>query len=389
MSATLYNKAFTGDLSHDYFTTANKSKVNASLEIAPTKECAELFKQGRMRYVRTPAGFTVFYQAYVDSVLNPPVQKPLVKLSGAVEFMFAVKMHSDAMPLMLNVTELNVNSQTYGPGKILLLDKSVSSPFGGSPPYVEDLDASLIDQLRPSVFTYTFLPDTPTLVTDLTVNIYPEGSGTPILIITPVLVNPQTGLYSVEIDLSKKPKGLYTIKAKDGVTVEHTATVYVDSLLARENIFGLIRVKYTDADKLYETCTNKAKFCAFTYSFEARSVMWRYFVAVKSPSNYFTAGHKLEIVDSLSTYTFDVLDGPFQPSSYKLNGFNTVGFTSDAAIPFSETAIDRFSLNQITVDAKTLITPLQNAIPTGVDSNRANSGGGPFAEIFIVLDDLS
>jgi hypothetical protein len=388
MSVTIYNKAFEVELSHDFYETVNKFNVNKYFEIVPTAACADLFSSGRMRMVRTLSGFTVFYQSYIDSSSGSPVEKPFVELSGDKDFVFAVRMKQEAMALLSNVTDLNVDSQIYGAGKVFFMSKDVTA-YTGSAPYVEDLDATLLDQLRPSIFTYSFLPNTGGLLVDLIVNVYSENDlVTPVLIIDPVLVNPATGIYSVEVDLSKQPKGVYKIEALDGATVENISTLYVDSELARENVFGLIRLSYTDVppELFYETCNDKEKFFTFNYAFLNRSVTWRYIVAVKLPLNYFTTSHELAIDDSDMNYTFSVLGGPTQPSPFSLNGFNTVVFTSDSPIPFKETPITTFSLKQTVVAPKTLMAHIPNAIPTGVDSDCAATNDGPFAEIFIVID---
>ena len=63
MSSTIYNKAFTVELSHDFYETVNRFRIHRFLEIVPTSQTAELLKRGRMRFVRTDSGLTVFYQA--------------------------------------------------------------------------------------------------------------------------------------------------------------------------------------------------------------------------------------------------------------------------------------------------------------------------------------
>ena len=58
MSATIYNKGFSVELSHGFYDYAgaaagNEFKVNKDLELVPTAECAALLRNGRMRFVRT------------------------------------------------------------------------------------------------------------------------------------------------------------------------------------------------------------------------------------------------------------------------------------------------------------------------------------------------
>lgn len=401
MSSTIYNKAFDVELSHDFYETTNKFRINRDLEIVPVNACAKLMSNGRMRFVRTGSGFTVFYKSYLDSSTMTPVEKPLVELSGELEFLFVVRMNPDFAPFNLNITDLDVNSQVYSSGKILLLDKSVSSypapgtPPAPPPPYIENLDDSLLDQLRPAVFTYSFLPDS-TGLTSLDVTVFSENDNVnPVLTINGIPVDPSTGIFSVEIDLDKQSKGIYTIFAKDGATTENTATIYVDSDLARENIFGLIRLKFADAGLLYETCTSKDKFFTFNYAFINREIQWRYYITIGTiPSNFFDTRY-LEIIDDNTpdppVYTFTGLDGGVPSSSITINGSKTVIITSVEDIPFTETAIKRFVLRQVNAPMvyKTLMTSLANAASTGVDSNQVGASGEQYAEIFLFLDQVS
>ena len=144
MSSTIYKKAFEVELSHDFYVAANEFLVNRQLELVPTVACADLMRSGRMRFVRTGQGFAVFYQAYLDTVPMVPVEKPLVELTGAKEFLFVVRIR-DNEDFLLNVTDLNIYSgmilvKTYGSGMKYVLNGSPASPA---------LAPSLIDQLCP------------------------------------------------------------------------------------------------------------------------------------------------------------------------------------------------------------------------------------------------
>lgn len=377
----LYNKAFAVELSHDYYETANLFKVNEAFDIAPTEECAGLMSSGRMRFIRTGKGFMVFYQAYVD---GSNVEQPLVRLDDGAEFVFALYMKPQAMSLLMNVSDFNVNSQTYGIQKLFYLEGDDSA----TPPASITLDDSLINMVRPPVFSYGFKSDT-AYNGDADVIVY--SGVTEVLRVNNVPFNPDTQAYSLEIDISGSPKGYYTLVAYESAptpsSVIHSTDFYNDAILARQNVFGVIKITFADADNLYAAdSANPDDYLTFDYLFANRSVKWRYYVAVKSPSDYFSTGHILEIADSSATYTFSYLGSPVQPSPYSLNGLNTVVFTSSAAIPFKETAITTFDLKQTVVSPKTLIYSIQNAIPTGVDTNSAGTAGGPFAEIFIVID---
>lgn len=392
MSSTIYNKALELELSHLFYTAAHKFNVNKQLDIFATSATADLVKKGRMRLVRTGAGLNLFYQAYLDQVPAIPLIKPLVELTGELEFVFALVIKPTDNSF-LNTTDLDQGG-TYSSGKIFLLDGTM--PVGPAVPPPANpvnltLTPSLLDQLRPSVFTYTFLPNTQGLLTDLEVKVFAEGSVTPVLTVNPVLANPATGVYSVQIDLSGQSAGVYTLQAKNGATIEHTASLYIDTELARQNIFGIVRIKYPNPDYFYQGLPDTA-----SYAFVAREVQWRYYIAIKSvPLNFFS-NHTLKIIDtndpSPPFYSFSPLDGGGIPNAtVKINGQPTVIITSDSPIPFSENAITRFNLlqNNPVNPVKTLMTSLANAATAGVDSNQVGVPGEQYAEIFVFLDAVS
>lgn len=384
MSASIFNKAFAMELSHDFYEAVNKFRVNSEFEIVPTIATRELLQNGRMRYMRTASGFTVFYKAYLDAITDTEI--PLVKLDNNSEFIFAMRMKQDSMPFMLNTTNLDQGG-TYSSGKIFFLDATA----GAVTPAPIAFADSLIDQLRPSVFTYTFLPN-PATVANLTVKVYPEGSAIAVLTIPNVPIDPTTGVYSAGIDLSEEPAGIYTIEATLGATVHHSATLYIDSELAKENVFGLMRIKYPVANRLYDTCADKSDYFTYTYAFENREVPWRYYIAIKNPGSYFTPPASfLQIIDlGPTTYTFLPEVGPGRPTTgLSLSGYNTVVvFTSNGPIPFTETAITSFQLQKD--DAAPVLSSLANAAYEGVDSNRLDPTDLPnaCAEIFMFVETL-
>lgn len=392
MSSTIYNKAFELELSHLFYTAAHKFNVNKQLDLFATSATADLVKKGRMRMVRTGAGLNMFYQAYLDSAPLLPVIKPLIELAGPLEFVFALTIKPTDTSF-LNTTNLDQGG-TYSSGKIFLLDGNMpTGPTPGNPVNLTLLP-SLLDQLRPAVFTYTFLPDNPPLLTDLVLKVYREDEVTLVQTIDPVLSNPSTGIYSAQIDLSKEPIGIYKIEVTDpnnGDAVENTALIYVDSELSRQNIFGIVRLTYTNPDYFYKGLPDIVK-----YEFVARQVKWRYYVAIKKIATNFFNDYHLEIYDDLmpvAQYTFTGLDGGVPNATVKINGLETVIITSNQLIPFRETAISRFNLKQVKPSPptaeKVIMNVLPNAATSGVDSNNVGVIGEKYAEIFLFLDQVS
>lgn len=387
MSSTIYNKGFSVELSHNFYETVNKFQIHRYLDIAPTEETAELMGRGRMRFVRTDTGLTVFYKAYEDSITD--TIKPLVELTGPLEFMFTVKIR-EAQDFIQNVTNLNVNSQTYNGGNVLFLGSTVNS-FPSSP-YNVALSASLIRQLRPSVFTYSFLPDTGGFSAAVNITVKREGAALPVITVNGVLPNPDTGTYSIPVDLREELNGIYTIKAVRtvGGQTEHEADVYVDAKLATQHIFGLVRVKLNSAAFLYQSCVDSVQYINCQYAFLNRSTRWRYYIGIKDPGTYFTPDNRtLKIVTGATGYVFT--PAAAQPTiGFSIGTYaDVVVFTSTTNIPFKETPITQFQLQED--DNTPVIGTLANAGYTTVNSNRLDPANFPVddaAEIFLFIDAL-
>ncbi|MBI3509759.1 MAG: hypothetical protein HY064_03780 [Bacteroidetes bacterium] len=362
------------ELSHDFFVTENKFNVNNEIELFPSKECALLIRNNKMRFIKNGSGFITFYEAYLDAAPVTPIQKPLVPLTGSSEFLFVLRLKQEAIPYFLNVTDLNQGG-AYNSGKIFFLEANAGLTTPADIPF----SPSLIDELRPSSFTYSFLPGTPGFTADLTVKVFPEGSAVPVITVTPVVVDLTNGTYTVAIDLTKQPKGIYTIEAKDGFnTLEHSAILYVDSDLAKENLFGLARIKYSDSARLYDSCNDPKDFFNFEYTFDVRSTTWRYYIIPKEidPSNFDLAVKDDQVVPA---YTFNAVDPTTQPfgqptSLMKINGKNPVIMESTVPIPFSETALNTITLFKRATGGSgvgiKVLPGLSNALTTGVDSDR-------------------
>lgn len=388
MSSTLYNKAFEVELMHNFYVYPdaalnNAFKVNRDMRIVPTRECYELMKGGRMRFVPTMKGFTTFYQAYI----NPSnAQEPLVKLNDDSEFVFSLHMDVSAIDLFLNVSDLNVGSKTYSSGKFFMLEQKVETSTA-NPPQTLSLTATLANSLRSAVFTYAFKRSTAfTGNADIEVR---SGSitGPVVQTITGVPRNIITDTYSAEINLSQQPKGFYVLRAfETGTsTVINSNDFYVDGDLAAQNTFGILKVIYEDIDKLYLTTTGSTKYYTFNYTFAVRSVKWRYYLVVENLDALFFNNNSLQIKDeSGGGVVFNASEPPpvfTQPLGkpdpvIAVNGLRTVIFDSQSVIPFSEKPMKGINLYRQPADEK-MISNLPNANPVGVDSDQYNPAQTP------------
>ena len=398
MSAIIYNKAFELELSHDFYDVANKFNMLRYFDIVPSATTSELMKRGRMKFVRTPKGLTVLYQAYLDTAPAIPVIRPLVELTGVLEFTFLFRI-KEAQNFVQNVSDFNLYSgltvtKAYGAGMKYLLD--------GTPTNLT-LDPSLIDQARPKIFTYTFrgreivFPfNTYSGLVDITVK---DEQLNTVFTFSNVASDPATGVYTLPLDFTNESNGIYFIEAvKDGTSdVVNKAEIYVDNTLSREEFFSIVRLKYSNASALYNGTET------YSYSIPNRKVRWRYFISVKEvdPTTFWNTEH-LELDDTLAAYTF--ASTPAAPvgkphPTFEVNGMETVVFTSitggpftDGRIPFTESAIRSFRLRQLGTVTKTLIDGLPNGATTGTDSNSLNSPTAdvpPYAEIFLTFDKLT
>lgn len=398
MSAIIYNKAFELELSHDFYDAANEFNILRYVDIVPSAATADLMKRGRMKFTRTPKGLTVFYQAYLDTAPAIPVVRPLVELSGAMEFMFLVRI-KEAQNFIQNVSDFNLYTgltvtKAYGAGMKYLLD--------GTPTNLS-LDPSLIDQVRPQAFTYTFRGreivtpfNTYSGLVDITVK---DEQLNTVFSFSNVASDPDTGVYTLPLDFSNEANGIYFIEAvKDGTSdIVNQAEIYVDNTLSREEFFSIVRFKYPTATALYNGTET------YTYAIPNRKVRWRYFISVREvdPATFWNTEH-LELDDTLAVYTFAstpaVPVGKPHPT-FEVNGMETIVFTSitggpfsNGRIPFTESAIRSFRLRQLGTVTKQLIDGLPNAATVGTDSNSLNSPSvdvPPYAEIFLTLDKLT
>ena len=363
--AVFFEKLFNMNIKHDFF----EDGIGRDIKILPTQECIQLIRGGRMLFKDTDSGFKVLYKA-TDS--NTGGGTPLVDLASDVKFTFALYLSNAAE--FLNITDLDAGSVSYSKGKILHFKNNGTN---------SSLDYSIIDLLKPQLFTYEF----PIIAADPTSHVgtldvtdkngssvtMPGQNGLPDVTfpITPITPD-ENGVYTQPIDFRFLPKGKYTFKYSDNTHAVQTQEIYIDSELAGKQIFGLLEVDYLAAN-LYSSPEE------YNMAFTRNETQWKFFVVVKTPDDVTEIDlDDLEIKDESNDPSagnpYDKYDFT-NIGSTTVNGFKTAILTSDQTdIPFFEIAKLRLELEH---DGDTLIKNLPNPPRDGPS--------GPQAEIFVYI----
>jgi hypothetical protein len=297
-----YKRLFNLAIAHNYF----KDGCDRFVHLSPTRETENLLKNGRMLFKRLANGVTVLYRA------KDKENTPFVELDADQRFSFVIA--TDKVVEMLNVTGLNDSAgRRYSGPKILYFrnDPGKASNHSGNP---EIITHELLDSLRGQLFTYSFTLDgNPTnvlmRVSDRDgnpVSIGKETDGTAFPTTLELSVDSDSAFIQ-QVDLRFKPKGRYTITIWDetGTSILKVENIYVDDLLTKQNVLGIVDILYdTATNHLYgETEEYELNFCrAATY--------WRYFVVNKSQNIDFSS-------DSLVIKDLGVVNG----SPYSQNDF--------------------------------------------------------------------
>ena len=201
-----------------------------------------------------------------------------------------------------------------------------------------------------------------------------------------------TNRVGMQFDLRQAKKGKYTMVATDTAVPlnQLTVTFYVDNDLFGTDVFGIIKVPFR-ANVYPPTST---AFPQFTFTFQPRRVKWRYYAVVRNAGGL--SGAVLSVKDSATVYSF-VQEGASPHAIIKVNGFDTVVFTSTAYIPFTESARTTFQLEKQTTPPLTapLMYGLNNPKKDGVDSDRYGQLTNAMvlekhiAEMFVFVDSLT
>lgn len=288
----IYKRILNLTVGHEYFVDGYDRFVN----ISPTAETSILLKNGNILFKKLPHGITLLYRAQDDE------STPVIDLSRDQKFVFGIK--SDNSAGLQNVTNFDESvSKPFRTGNILLFKNNPAnaSTNKNNP---EILMMEIIDSLRSRLFTYRFkISGNPLKVKMVVTNesgnpvsVGVDGNGDPLAEILPVSIN-SSDYFEQQIDLGKYKKGQFLITIlNDAETITlKQEKIYADELLEKQNILGVIDIKYeSSSGHLYgETEEYKLQFVK-------AETAWKYFIVNKS-RNIDLSSESLKIVDAGST----------------------------------------------------------------------------------------
>lgn len=380
MSTTKLITALSAEFGHTFFKTGFEYRVNEGLKIVPAGATADLLRGARMMFRQVPKGFSVMYSAYPD----PPDSSsfvPYVEIADGTELTFAMTLSPKNRDEFMNYTKLYIGSDPadpdtpYSPEKIVFL----SGSGGGA------LSYSLIDALKPDLFTVDFQITGGSSGTTCDVTLQYE-SETAVQIYNDL---PNSNLvYSAQVDLRGKRKGKYTFTATPTAGSTYTATFYVDKDLYGTELFGIIRVAFSDS--VYTTPSTAP---VYTYTFAKRTTRWRYFVVLRGQY----ASQQLKASGTLLPFTPS--EAGTQPgygipdTDIRISGYDTFIFLSDDYIAFEEEPLKIKLELYDPIEDKLVVGTMPNPALNGFDSDRyailkPAAVEQSISEMFVFVDDL-
>lgn len=263
------------EVGHDYY----KDGFDRLVNLSPTTETEALLRNGKMLFKKLPNGVTVLYRAFDDEIT------PFIDLAKDQHFIFVLK--SDNVSGLLNITDLDESpSRTFGTGNIVYFtnNPAQASANKNNP---EILTHKIIDTLRSSLFTYQFKingnPATVKMVVTTAgnpVSIGKDGNGVPWPDTITLSIN-TNNTFSQQVDLRNYQKGRYKIAIlnDDETLTLKEEEIYVDELLERENILGIVELVYDSVTNNLYGQTEEYKL-----QFSKAKTFWKYYVVNKSPN---------------------------------------------------------------------------------------------------------
>ena len=333
-----YKILFRVEINHSYYTDG----VSKDFDIYPTQETAAWLHENNMLFRRDDTGIRVFY---TDSKKTGP-SEPFTPFD-AVELRFMLFLKNPE--IFFNITDLVIDTTAYKSGQLLLLKNSA---------FTQPLNISLVNEVRPFVFSYAFPQITDVPETDRGQIEVRDPLGRSV---TPNSPDPQDvipdpkGFFSYPLDLTGFPPGEYIFKTKVNNLDPVEKRVYVDNRVLAENPFGLIAIK------LPVSTANFVPDTVYKASLNKKELTWEYYLMMKNfdPSD----GYSIVDKQAGSTYTFTEID------PVEINGIPTLVFKSDQKIPMSELPLNKIELldNAAKILIKTMANPTVNVISSNPD----------------------
>ena len=258
MAGIAYNKLFNTQIVHDFYAD-NLSKRD--LAVVPTTSTNLAMKNNNMLFRADGSGFRVLYKA--DSTGAAFVNFSNLRLVFAVQLLNLTQ--------FLNFTDLRDGVLNYTAGKILYFTNKGSVT-------TSDLTYSLLDFLRPAIFTYQF-PQTTGTVGQITITNDANVDVTPITPDPHTIMPDASNRFFYPVDLSKLPKGLYKFETGTDLESSVTKTVYIDNELASQGVFGIVDIFAVGA-----AAANYPTDRMYNMNFVRRLTQWKYILLLKSPA---------------------------------------------------------------------------------------------------------
>lgn len=290
---------------HSYF----KEGFDRFVKLYPTAATEALLRNGKMLFKRLPNGITILYRTLEDE------ETPLAELEKGQVFTFYIKAENQAS--LMNITNLDESAEkTYGAGKIVYFtnNPAFASTNQNNP---EILTNQIIDSLKGPLFTYQFaINGNPGSVVMIVadeqgnpVSIGKDSNGVPFPAKINLAAN-SNNLFIQQVDLRNQKSGRYQIRILNvaETIILKTEEIYVNAQLEKENILGIVDLKYDSVtNHLYGEVEE------YKLQFRYAKTYWKYFVVNKSRNIDFTT-------DSLKITDSGILNG----APYQINNFQKV-----------------------------------------------------------------
>lgn len=371
-----YRRLFNLRIHHSYYSDG----VPAGVQIHPASSTSKILRGSKMLLKWLPDGITVLYRADHSEV------EPLVRLDHLKLTFFITIQNAKEFQAITNLDD--PAGKSFDSSSILYFK---NDPENGSsdPDEPEPVTYSLLDSVRPLLFTYTFSKeDSPD---ELFFRLKNE-SGEPVapgkdssgqqLPDQLLLEKQEDGAFRQQIDLRGKKTGVYSVslwEQEDDDDPYHRETFYVDDQLSGRALLGILELEFDG-----EHGDFYGEIQEFDIRFERRKTYWKYLVVNKQgrlqhPETLVIEESELIENDHYDSVIFSRIEDP-PGEQMKIEGRDAYVFRSDDPIPFFE--IPKGSIELKESASKVLISNLPNA------SHRAiikENEGQPESEIYVFV----